>query len=367
MSLVFVDSYGAPDYGVRKGTKGIILHTTEGSGRTKAAALATAQWQGSSRNTSGGSYNYLLGQDGDVVTAVRSVHPDHAAGGISTRRDSIWQPWGELTEFMGATAVADPNAYVCQIAIQGQVSWFLANGYPTALVNAIAQLLKQLENRYGIPDIYVGAHYMFQTNRTDPGLPLIPLVIAEYNRLYNGSTTPAPLPEPRSTLKTVKQFDAPGAMFSVGPSYPPINLFQIVGWSTDGQPLLTRIPADAKGIVWPNSSQGRATERRTWQGGDPEGWLYCPTLWVPGVGNLTDVYISKSPLAEPKITLPAVPAPTPPPPPEPSVEELKAQINTLSRDKAALEAKVDSVSSQLLAANDKIARKNTAIDAARAI
>lgn len=377
MSLVFVDKYGAPDYGTRKGTKGIILHTTEGAGRTKAAALATAQWQASTGNTSGGSYNYLLGQDGDVVTAVRSVHPDHAAGGISTRRDSVWQPWAELTQFMGATAVGDPNGWVCQIAIQGQVSWFLANGYPKALVNAIAQLVKQLEARYGIPDIYLGAHYMFQTNRTDPGEPLIPLVIAEYNRLYRGSTAPAPLPQPVNTMKTVTRFPAPGATFRVGPAESPLNLFQITGWTTTGEPILKRYPAEATGIKWPDSSAGLATERRTWKGGDADGWLFCPSIWTSQFGNLTNVYISKAPLAEPRITITAPPpvvVPPPPPPPEPTIEDLKAeladvrdQLSGATVEIGTLKAKATALAATIAQRDTLITAKNAAIDKARAI
>lgn len=354
MSLVFVDRYGAPDYGTRKGTKGIILHTTEGSGRTKAAALATAVWQAGTGNTSGGSYNYILGIDGDVVTAVRSVHPDHAAGGISTRRDSVWQPWQELYDFMGATAVADPNAWVCQIAIQGQVAWYEANGWPQAMVDAIAMLIKQLENRYSIPDIYVGAHYMFQTNRTDPGLKLIPLVIDSYIRQFRSAPVPAPAPAPVNTLTTVRTFPAPGASFALGPSVPPINLFQITGWTPEGQPQLKRIPENNAGIQWSGSTSGLATERRTWKGADAEGWLYCPQMWVPGYGTLKDVYISKAPLPEPKIIIPD------------SIEALKAE-NTALRDQlsvatAELKEQVSlnaSLTSQLKAARDRIiAAKN---------
>lgn len=359
MSLVFVDKYGAPDYGTRKGTVAAVLHTTEGSGRTKAAALATAQWQATSGNTSGGSYHYILGQDGDVVTAVRSVRIDHIAGSISTRRDAIWiaDTDTELRQFMGSAAVADPNSYVIAISIQGQVAWFNQNGWPKAMVDAIALLLRQLEQRYSIKDIYVCGHYRFQSNRTDPGLKLIPAVISSYERQFR-----TPDPSPVNTLKTVRTFPLPGAKFHVGPTEAPLNLFQIVGWNADGQPTLKRYPAEPTGIKWSDSSWGLATERRTWKDADPEGWLYCPQVWTPQYGTLKGVYISKSPLAEPKIVLPE------------SETDLKAQIAALQAETSGLRDKLSVATTELstakqnlTAATTIITKKNAAIDAARAI
>ena len=194
MSLTFVDRYGAPDYGARKGTVAVVLHTTEG-GTGRAGALGTAAWQATAGNTSGGSYHEIWGVDGDVVTAVRTVPAAHIAGSISTRRDAVWiaDTDAELREFMGAAAVADPNAYLYAISIAGTTAGYDKAGWPKALVDALALRLRQLEKSYGIPDMFVCGHYRFQTNRTDPGLKLIPLVVESYQRQFGPSAPTVPI------------------------------------------------------------------------------------------------------------------------------------------------------------------------------
>lgn len=193
MSLEYVTKYGAPDYGPRKGTVAIVLHTTEGA-TGKAGALSTATWQANpAQNPSGGSYHYILGVDGDVVTAVKTVYREHIAGSISRRRDSVWiaDTDRELLAYMGAAAVADPNSFVIAISIAGRTAYYDANGWPPALVNGLAMLIRHLEVAYNIPDIFVTNHYRFQSNRSDAGRKLTPLVMSEYQRLYAPKPAPA--------------------------------------------------------------------------------------------------------------------------------------------------------------------------------
>jgi hypothetical protein len=199
-SLVYVDRYGPPDYGVLKGRPvAVVLHTTEGN-PGRAGAIQTAEWQATSGNSSGGSYHFVVGSDGDVCTAVRTVPLGHIAGSISTRRDAVWiaDTDADLREYMGAAAVADPNAYVIAISMAGYTANFEANGWPQATVDGVARLIRMIEQHFGIADIYVAQHYRFQTNRSDPGRKLTPLVIAAYERLYGGAT-PAPSPTPQPT------------------------------------------------------------------------------------------------------------------------------------------------------------------------
>lgn len=186
---------GPPDYGPLKGMRAVVLHTTEG-GRGAEGARATAVWQASTGNTSGGSYHEIVGHDPGEVTVVRTVRDGRIAGGISTRRDSIWiaDTDAELAQLMGADAVADPNAFVYQISIAGTVKFYVANGWPNRLVRALARRIRRVETHYGVKDIFVTGHYRFQSNRSDPSKILIPKIIAAYNDIYSPEQTAPPPP-----------------------------------------------------------------------------------------------------------------------------------------------------------------------------
>lgn len=188
MSLEIIERLGAPDYGQRKGTTGIVLHTTEG-GTGKAGAIATAEWQATSGNTSGGSYHFIVGVDGDVVTAVKTVKLGRIAGSISTRRDSIWiaDTNDELKGALGEATVADPNSYLVAISVAGHTADFEKNGWPKPLVNGLARLVRRIERHYDA-DFYLARHLQFQSNRSDPGESLKPLLLEAYHRIFD----PAP-------------------------------------------------------------------------------------------------------------------------------------------------------------------------------
>lgn len=293
MRIDFVDSYGAPDYGPWKGLVAVVLHTTEG-GRGRAGALGTAAFQAGPSNTSGGSYHEIVGVDGDVVTFVRTVRAGHIAGGISTRRDSVWiaDTNAELLRYMGARAVADPNAYVWQISVAGRRDYYDANGWPKALVDGIAQRLRQIEQKYGIADIYVTGHKYFQTNRTDPG-KLIPLVIDSYNRQYRpgaqlpdtGTTTPTPAGEDMFPIRSKYEAwtFAPGAKIYAEPSLDSEVLYTFGAGGGKGPTLFEEATF---------GPDGKATSTGKWRGllmnntGRRVGWVHRSTMEPLKAGGL---------------------------------------------------------------------------------
>lgn len=205
LTVLTVDSYGAPSYGPLGKPEGIAFHTPENTDPTLAQAIATARWQAGSGNTSGGSYMGILGHNGQRPmsdplgwTMVRSVPWNAAAGGLSTRRDDVWRPdrYPWLKSLLSAAAYADPNRYLQQIAISGRAAWWAAKLSTAAgrdevrgALIALARWLKVLETAYSY-DAVLTLHRHWQANRSDPaGLDFADLVLDEYAKL-----TP---PEPR--------------------------------------------------------------------------------------------------------------------------------------------------------------------------
>ena len=206
-----VDRYGAPRYGaIGRPVAGIVFHTPEfGTTPTLANAIACAEWQATSGNTSGGSYHGIIGHQGsddiakctnpDHWVMVRSVPWNMAAGSLSTKRTSdVWgpgrYPW--LKSLHHAAAYADPNRYLHAIALAGRAAWFVTNGYPVGLRRALARWVLILEKAYGYNAV-LSLHRFWQVNRTDPGpVNLADLVLAEYEKIVN---PPAPTPTPTPT------------------------------------------------------------------------------------------------------------------------------------------------------------------------
>lgn len=204
-----VDQYGAPSYGaIGRPVAGKIFHTPENVDPTLAQAIAVAKWQASASNTSGGSYHGILGHNAshtwvdctnpDHWTMVRSVPWDKASGGVSTRRDSIWQPerfpW--IKQLVHAQAYSDPNKYFHQIALSGKAAQYVQHGYPKGAVIALAEWVKILEKAYSY-DSVMTLHRMWQTNRSDPGpLNLADLILDEYQKLNQPAPVPVPEPTP---------------------------------------------------------------------------------------------------------------------------------------------------------------------------
>jgi hypothetical protein len=220
MAVITVDAYGAPSYGPLRGVEGIVAHTPENADPTLAAAIAIAKWQASSSNVSGGSYHGIAGHNSAKYphgiagcteeshwTMVRSVRWDQAAGGLSTRRDSIWQPgrYPWIEALLSDAAYADPNGFMHQISISGKAAWYVANGYPLGLRKMLAEWIITLESAYKY-DAVLTQHRMWQTNRSDPGpLDLWDKVLVEYEKK---KAAPVVTPTPTPTTPTIASLTA---------------------------------------------------------------------------------------------------------------------------------------------------------------
>jgi hypothetical protein len=212
MALAKIDLFGAPEYGALKGEEGAVFHTPENASPSIEDAIATARWQATASNSSGGSYHLILGYDDDLGlmsnpnawVAVKTVRFTRIAGSISTRRDSIWQPdrfpW--LQQMLSPAAYADPNAYLHALCLSGKARWWsekLSTKAGRAEVNGaiirMAQWVKRLEDEFDY-DSVLNLHRHWQTNRTDPdGLNFADLVLDAYAAL-----TAAPAPAPQVTV-----------------------------------------------------------------------------------------------------------------------------------------------------------------------
>lgn len=213
MALQRIDQLGAPDYGALHGTEGVVIHTPENGDPSIEAAIATARWQATSGNSSGGSYHGILGHDADLGpmsdpdawVLVKSVPFGRIAGSISTRRDAIWAPerYPWIAQLLSPAAYADPNAYLHALSLGGNAAWWstqlgAAAGRDKvrgALVTA-ARWIRRWEQLFDY-DAVVTLHRHWQTNRSDPdGLRTAELILDEYEALY----TAAPAPTPEATV-----------------------------------------------------------------------------------------------------------------------------------------------------------------------
>lgn len=182
---------GAPNYGVRKGTAGIVFHTTEGADASEAAALATVRWQGSPGNASGGSYHFVLYDK--PLGAILSVPYKDIAGSVNPSPSRRWSrdkyPW--MPELLGEAAYADPNAYLLAISLSGKTGVFREQGYPPNMVDTAAHLVIWAEEQPGWPDnMPLTAHFQWNTLRSDPGPAFIDLVLARYREIKHPPSTP---------------------------------------------------------------------------------------------------------------------------------------------------------------------------------
>ena len=222
MAFDRINVFGAPNYGKLKGTEGIVFHTPENNDPSIEAAVATARWQASTGNTSGGSYHGILGHDdsigpmsdGESWVLVQTVPFSDIAGSISTNRDpKIWQPgrFPRLKELLSDAAYADPNAYLHALCLGGKAAWWTQKlGTAAGLAEvrgalvALAVWVRRLEVQYGY-DAFLNLHRQWQTNRTDPdGLNFADLVLDEYRARF----FPQPEPVPSPVTYTQEQLDA---------------------------------------------------------------------------------------------------------------------------------------------------------------
>ena len=182
---------GAPAYGRRQSTTGVAFHSTESTGQDLQTAKNTALWQTTPGNSQGGSYNFLIGTDGILL----SVPYLEASGGIAPQTNRVPReryPW--IPALIGEAAFADPNAHLVNVALSGRTIDFMNNGYPPEMVDQAARLVVWIEEQdWANDDLGLVGHYHFNSNRTDPGIHFIPLVLARYAELTGAPPT---IPEP---------------------------------------------------------------------------------------------------------------------------------------------------------------------------
>jgi hypothetical protein len=161
---------GPASFGLRKGTEGIIWHTTEGAGTSRAAAVATAQWQKSNP----GSYNFII-YDGGILLTVPYLE---ASGGVNPASSS-WAPgrfpW--LKQQLSPAAYADPNAYLLNVAFSGKTAVFRDQGLPPNMLATAKQLTAWAAQTFGRHMVASG-HLHWQTNRSDPSLQVLAAITA---------------------------------------------------------------------------------------------------------------------------------------------------------------------------------------------
>jgi hypothetical protein len=193
MSFPTDDIYlGPASFGPRKGHEGIIWHTTEAPGPSRAAAVATAEWQKSNP----GSYNFII-YDGGVLLTVPYLE---ASGGVNPASPS-WAPerfpW--LKELHSPAAYADPNAHLMNVAFSGKAADLAAGKYPANMIDTAARLIIWFEGTtWGKDDSVHSGHNNWQSNRSDPGAGVIDKILARYAALK------APPPDYRALYEAEK-------------------------------------------------------------------------------------------------------------------------------------------------------------------
>ena len=167
---------------------GIIWHTTEAAGFTRAHATGTATWQ----RTNPGSYNWII-YDGGLLLTVPYLE---ASGGINPASASYHPeryPW--LKELLGK-AYSDPNKYLLNVAFSGRTADMLAGKVPPNMYTTAAKLARWVEQQaWGADNQVFSGHMHWQTNRSDPGQATIDRILSEYHRLYSAPAKPPPPPD----------------------------------------------------------------------------------------------------------------------------------------------------------------------------
>lgn len=161
---------GPAAFGLRKGTEGIIWHTTESADASRASAVATAEWQ----KTHPGSYNFII-YDGGILLTVPYLE---ASGGVNPA-SAYWAPsrFPFLKVGLSAAAYADPNAYLFHVAFSGRTAVFRDQGMPANMVETARQLTAWAERAFNRAMFHCG-HMHWQTNRSDPSQKVLDLIAA---------------------------------------------------------------------------------------------------------------------------------------------------------------------------------------------
>lgn len=190
-------------FGPRKGSEGVSWHTTEATATTRAAAVGTATWQ----RTHPGSYGWIIYDPASPGTppgggALLTVPYLEASGGMNPGTagapSPYWRPerfpW--LKQLLSPAAYADPNAHLLNIAFSGRTADLVAGlaarrGDVLRMVTVAAELALWIERQpWGADNLVFTGHLHWQTNRSDPGQPIIDAILTRMQELVR----PAPPP-----------------------------------------------------------------------------------------------------------------------------------------------------------------------------
>lgn len=197
------DIFPAPrpaSFGRRKGSEGIVWHTTEGAGTRRQDAVATAVWQ----RTNPGSYNWLIYDPATDPRGLLLTVPYLEASGGLNPASAAWAPgrYPWLKQLLSPAAYADPNAYLLNVAFSGRTADLVAGlradrADVVGMVDVAARLTLWVEREaWGADNQVFSGHLHWQTNRSDPGQPLIDAILARYAELLKPAPPPAPTPPP---------------------------------------------------------------------------------------------------------------------------------------------------------------------------
>lgn len=224
---------GPRSWGRRPSTEGVILHTTEYAGPTRASAETCARDQAKRTPDRGwaqpGSYNFIV-YDGGVLLTVPYLE---ASGGINPA-SAAWAPerYPWLRAMLGAAAYGDPTMHHLQIAFSGKAAQLAAGKYPANMIDSAARLLVWAEDADWADDnLVVSGHCHWQTNRSDPGAGVIDMVLLRYAQLR----VPAP-PPPVATPAGIDHASSRSAFGTLYPDY---------------------VHSDAQALAWTNRNIAR--------------------------------------------------------------------------------------------------------------
>lgn len=169
---------------------GIIWHTTEASGTSRAHAVGTANWQKSNP----GSYNFII-YDGGILLTVPFLE---ASGGVNPASPA-WAPgrfpW--LKSMLPAKAYGDPNKYHLNVAFSGRTADFAAGKMPANMIDTAARLALWVEKQaWGADNLIFSGHMHWQSNRSDPSQRVIDDILKRYAEIVNPPAPPPPAPPP---------------------------------------------------------------------------------------------------------------------------------------------------------------------------
>lgn len=165
---------GPASFGPRKGTEGIIWHTTEAADASRNSAVQTATWQ----KTNPGSYGWIIYDGGLLLT----VPYRSASGGVNPASAS-WAPgrFPFLAANLSPAAYRDPNAFLLNVAFSGKTAVFRDQGMPPNMVETAVALTRWVEAQTWAADrLAHSGHMHWQSNRSDPSQKVLDLIARLY-------------------------------------------------------------------------------------------------------------------------------------------------------------------------------------------